>query len=125
MDSATQLRHSGFNPWADVRLKDWDFALGFCGVDLLDFPPCFSETLEPIGFSWKAEIEFRWKIASKEKNVSLLTIHEKEVWSFSPVCGFGPYGQQLVFTENVNEGNEVEHSQNKADLSRGAMWKHL
>lgn len=32
VDSATQLRHSGFNPLADVRLGDWDFALGFCGV---------------------------------------------------------------------------------------------
>lgn len=68
MDLATQLRHLGFNPFADVRLKDWDFALGFCEMDLLDFPPVSSQTSEPTGFSWKAEIEFRWRNASKEKN---------------------------------------------------------
>lgn len=71
-------------------------------MDLLDFPPVSSQTSEPTGFSWKAEIEFRWRNASKEKKFSLLTIHEKEVWSFSLVGGFGPYGKQLVFTENVN-----------------------
>lgn len=49
-------------------LKDRDFVLGFCGVDLSDILPCFfSETSEPIGFSWKAEMEFHWRNTSKEK----------------------------------------------------------
>lgn len=41
MDLATQLRRSGFNPLADVRMKDRDLALEFLKPYQLDFCPLF------------------------------------------------------------------------------------
>lgn len=60
---------TGFKPLADVRLKDWDFCFRVLGsVVCCTFLPCFfSETSEPIGFSWKADAEFHWRDIPKEK----------------------------------------------------------
>lgn len=57
--------------------------------------------LSQLAFLGKQKLNF---IGEKHprKKFSLLTLHEREMWSFSQVCGFGPYGKQLVFTENVN-----------------------
>lgn len=58
--------------------------------------------LSQLAFLGKQKLNFIGETHPRKKIFFLLTIHEKEVWSFSLVCGFGPYGKQLVFTENVN-----------------------
>lgn len=70
---------------------------------MLDFPSTVSSQrlLSQLAFLGKQKLNFIGKTHPR-KNFSLLTLHGKEVWSFSRVCGFGPYGKQLVFTENVN-----------------------
>lgn len=75
MDSATPLARPSFNPLTDVRLKDWDFALGFLGLYLVGRVPTqpppnphrFLEIPKLVDCSWKAEIEFHWRNTWKRK----------------------------------------------------------
>lgn len=67
----------------------------------LFFPVSSQKLLSRLAFLGKQTLNFIGETYPR-KNFSFLTIHEKEAWSFSLVCGFGPYGKQLVFAENVN-----------------------
>lgn len=66
------------------------------------FSPVSSQKLlSQLAFLGKQTLNFIGETYPR-KNFSFLAIHEREAWSLSLVCGFGPYGKRLAFAENVN-----------------------
>lgn len=97
-------------PWLMKDWKIWDFCFrilwdGICWTPSL--PVSSQKPPSQLTFLGKQKFHFIGETHPRT-NFLLLTIHEKEVWSFSQVCGFGPYGTRLVFTENVNWGSKFE-----------------
>lgn len=67
VDSATQPRHLGFNPLADVRWEDWDFALRLHGVLSVGLSVSSLKLLSQLAFLGKQKLNFIGEIHAKKK----------------------------------------------------------